>query len=253
MKKVLIGGAILAILGTACESRPKEIMSDKETVELISDLRIADAMFDAGQGSRTGFSTRERAELGVMKAHGVSPEKYRKTIEWYGENLDKFDEMNKSVEKNLRKRLAKIDPNVSSHVTEDNNIWPYPNHLIFRPGMISDGFTFTIGDPGIEKGGYAELKMKTSDSNTSMTVLVGVDYADGSTSYIGRTNSGFEQIKVRVQSDTARRVKRIYGYFRPSNMLVNTITFDSISLIKMPMDTTEYYRISVQTNIDMKR
>lgn len=238
------------VVAVGCSDRPDDVMSEKKLVAVMSDMRIAEAMFTTGQGSATGFSSREEAELGVLRKHAVTPEEYRKTIRWYGENLDKFDQVNKDVNKNLKKRIAKIDPAAAERVTEENNIWPYPDHLIYRPGMTAEGLTFSISQPDIERGGYAELKMKISDPQTTMAVVVGIDYEDGSMSYIGRTVSGFPQIKIRVQSDTARRVKRLFGYLQPQNKLQTTVTFDSISLIKMPLDSNEYYRISSQIEID---
>lgn len=240
----------LAFVASSCSDRPDDILSEKELVSLMSDMRIAGAMFDTGQGRSTGYASKEDAQLAVMREHGVSPEQYRKTIRWYGENLDKFDDVNCDVVKNLEKRITKYDPSAKERVTDLNNVWPYQNHLIMTPGLLSDGVVFTIPDPAIEKGGYAELKMKTSDPNTSMTVMVGVDYTDGSSAYTARTASGFSDIKIRVQSDTTKNVKRLYGYFRPTNELIKTMTIDSIALIKMPLDTTEYYRIKAQTNLE---
>lgn len=215
----------------------------------MSDMSVASALFDVGQGSSSGFSSREEAQLGVLREHGVTPDQYRKTIEWYGENLDKFDQVNKDVAKNLEKRIAKYDPEAQRKDEDFDNMWPYADHIFFKPGLITEGTVFSIPQPMIEKGGYAELKMKTSDPNNSMTVLLGVEYEDGTSSYTGRTASGFPQIKIRVQSDTARKVKRLYGYVHPTNELINTLLIDSISLTKLPYDSTEYYRISSQTNI----
>lgn len=219
----------------------------------MTDLRISDAFFSTGHSADTGFRTREEAQMAVMRHHGVSREQYEKTIRWYGSNLDKYEDINEAVSANLRKRIARISPDAAGVLSDENNIWPYGPALLMTPWTADDAITFSLADAQIEKGGYVEWRMKTSSPSTSMTILLGADYTDGSSSYLGRNASGFAEIKVRLQSDTARTVKRIFGYLRPSNILISSLTIDSISLVRMPYDSTQYYKISNQTDIDYVR
>lgn len=245
----LILFSLLLQVITSCNDRPKDIMSERKSVDVLTDISIATASFDTGQGQETGFNTKEEAQRGVLAKHDVSIEEYRKTMEWYGKNLDKYEDVRHDVNKRLLKKLTKIDPDAKNTLSDENNIWPLPDHLIFTPGMLSDGVVFSISDPAIDKGGYTELKLKTSEKDVVLSILLGVDYEDGTSSFINRMPSGFDEVKVRLQSDSTRIAKRLFGYMRTNAALTKTLTVDSITLIKMPFDSTEYYRISSQTRL----
>ncbi len=249
LKNLLILFSLLVPAICGCSGKQEEVLDKKEAVSLLTDLRITQAMFDTGQGQKTGFKNKEEAEMAVLRSHGVTPEKYRKTLEWYGANLDKYDKVNQEVNKRIAGKLKETDPNAAGLVDGDNNIWPYADHIMFTPISSSDGLTLSIGDPHIEKGGYTELKANINDVNTNMAILLGVEYEDGSMTYTGRSSSGFQQIKVRVQTDSSRNVRRLFGYLRPVHELTHNVVLDSISLIKMPYDSLEYYRITAQTNL----
>ena len=235
---------------SSCSNKPDDIISEGKLVSVITDMQISDAAFDNGQGSSTGFPSKTAAERGVLAKHEVSVEEYRKTMEWYGSNPDEYQKIWKEVEKKLTKKLTSVDPDTRNKSLDKNNIWPYSNHLVFMPEMIAEGLTFSISDPDLEKGGYMELKMITSDLNTSLNVMLGADYENGESSYISRNPSGYRDINLRLQTDSARRVKRLYGYIRPYNRLNMMLTIDSISLVKMPFDSTEYYRITSQIHLN---
>ncbi len=241
--------AVVILPLTGCNDRPKDILSEKEVVNILTDMRIAEAAFDTGQGSETGFPSKTAAQRGVLAKYGVTPEEYKRTMEWYGRNLDQYHKLWKDVDKKIERKIAAVDPNDAPSVNKENDVWPYPDHLIFTPGMLSDGLTFSIPDPAIDKGGYVEWKMKTADTFTGLSVLLGVDYDNGETSYISRMPSGFQDVNLRLQSDTAHVVKRLFGYVRPTTRLEKVLTIDSLTLVKMPYDSTEYYRISSQVTL----
>ncbi|MDE6008009.1 MAG: DUF4296 domain-containing protein, partial [Muribaculaceae bacterium] len=69
-------GLLAIILSAGCSQRPKEILSEKEMIDLMADLQLADAYSNSRVSSSEEDATGNRYDLArsVMAAHGVTPE-----------------------------------------------------------------------------------------------------------------------------------------------------------------------------------
>lgn len=241
----LVGAVSLGlIIFMSCKTRPSGIISEKDMVNIIVDMQLAEAY---SSSQITGKDREERRlELAdaILASHGVTQEELDSTLQWYGRNLDDYSKLYEKVDKQLlakRKELTKGEEQRSGNLPGDN-LWPYGSNGVVTPLGNSDGWVFSMKDPEIGKGDRLIWKFHFTDNTTPLNGVLGVEYADGtseaSTSFFTNRNS----VELTMQTDTGKSVKRIYGSMRFKEKLENIVFADSISLQKTPYDSLEYYR-----------
>ena len=104
---------------------------------------------------------------------------------------------------------------------------------------------FSVSSDNLQKGDALEWKMNITPAVQSQGML-GVEYSDGSFSYTHRAFQGASKIEMRLQTDTAKHVERVFGTFRVSSPRDLPVMTDSMALIKSPLDTLQYYRLNGQ-------
>ena len=75
--------------------------------------------------------------------------------------------------------------------------------------------------------------------------MIGVEYTDGTKSLVANSNMGNRKLKLTLITDTSRMVKRVFGTVNIDKNAM-PIWADSISLRKLPFDSTQYYRFNSQ-------
>ncbi len=230
-----IAALCLLILSAACTRRPKDILSEREMIDLLVDMTIAESMGNGSGVHELPDSIRYHLREIVLKQHGITQEQLDSTLAWYGRNLDDYVALYAEVDKRLQKRIKKESGDAPVEMTADN-LWPLSPHYWFSP-MSDDGtLVFTMPAEGLSKGESLEWTMKFN-STPNIDLLLGVDYDNGVSTYLKRSFRGDRRLMVTLLTDTTHTPQRIYGMIHVERGGLPAWV-DSIKLVKLPFDST---------------
>lgn len=204
----------------------------------MADIEMAQAYIQSKGYRDNTPESRERILEYVLEKNGMTREDFDSTLSWYGRHIDLYDDLYAKVDKELGKREAKITGNGMEVLS--NDLWPYSRHLVISSMASHDNLIFTIPTEEMEKGDFLTWKFRMSDSSDG-TALLGVKYIGGKVSFVNQ-NLGGNNIEITLQTDSALRVKEIFGNVRIKENR-SFVGLDSISLSSVPFDSTMYYRI----------
>lgn len=229
--------SLLMIAG--CSKRPDGILSDKQMEDLLVDMLTADAYEQSAAGRSLPDSVRKSLGESVLASHGVDMATLDSTYIWYAANLDDYYKLYSKVEKRLEKRRSKLEGSVKKGEADNSDdIWQLPRHIIFSPLGTGDAMVFELPAEAIGKGDRLEWKLWTG-TGSETTLQLGIDYTDGSTSIVEREFRGDRNPSVKLHSDTTRMIERIYGVLKVNSNAM-PMAVDSIQLVRLPFDSTEY-------------
>ena len=234
--KILLLGVPFYLIG--CSDRPDNIPSDSKMVNIMADIEMAQAYIQSKGYRDNTQENRERILEYVLEKNGMTREDFDSTLSWYGKHIDLYDDLYAKVDKELARREAKISGNGIEVLS--NDLWPYSRHLVISSKGSQDNLIFTIPTEEMEKGDFLTWKFRMSGSSDG-TALLGVKYDGGKVSYVNQ-NLGGNNIEITLQTDTALRVKEIFGNVRIKENR-SFVGLDSLSLSSAPFDSTMYYRI----------
>ena len=227
----------LMTLLPACIERPDGMLSEDETVDLLTDMQLAEAYLNQVGPSMSDSARRAMAE-GVLLRHGVTKDQLDKTLAYYGKNADEYVALFDKVNKRIDSRRNRLTGKISNESKAENNIWPYSPFALFSRNGSSDGIVFSLDGEAMDPGEQLEWKLRMNN-NGQADALLGVEYIDGSSTYVKRSIGGNRNVKIDLQSDTGKIIKRVFGYFNV-NRSVLPLWVDSISLMRMPFDSLNY-------------
>lgn len=223
---------------TSCDRRPEGVLSEKETVDLITDMQIAQAYYSTAGPSAGKIDRRELFES-VLSKHGVTHQQLDSTIAYYGRNMDEYYLLYEKVEKNLRTKNGQLEESLN-----EDDIWPFSRFAAFLPGQSSDGITFSIPAEDITPGNTLDWRMRLT-SPEGVEILLGVEYEEGGASLVKKNAAGNRSLQIKLLTDTARTPRRVFGSMTvPQSFL--PLWADSIRLVRSDFDSLEYYRIHQQ-------
>lgn len=248
--KVIAGVTIglFGLIASGCDKRPKNVLSDKEMVEVIADLKLAEAYANSQiHGSGTA-DKREELAKSVLASHGVTQEELDSTLGWYGRNLDKYSELYEKVDKRLLEKKKKLlkDGEETIVETEGDNLWAYEKNGVISTLGNSDGWIISIPDPGLEKGDRIEWNLHLNNSLAQMIGILGVEYEDGTSEAITSNFINRPKIDLSFQTDTGKTVSRVYGSMRVKRTDNLPLYADSIAIKRLPFDSLEFVRFRSQ-------
>lgn len=222
----------------SCRKRPEGILSDKEMENLLCDMLLADAYEQSSAGRNLPDSVRRQLGKSILAAHGISQETLDSTYNWYGANLDDYYKLYEKVEKRLSKRKRNLDGSTTGTEEHHDDIWPLPRHIRFSSLGYGDVLVFELPSEAISKGERMEWGLWNANGS-EISLLLGIDYSDGSTAIIEREFRGERKPILNLISDTTKNVTRIFGSIAVNSSLL-PLTIDSISLIRLPYDSIAY-------------
>lgn len=227
----------------ACKRRGDKVLSDKEMVQYMADVALAEAQNQAGNPAKLPEEMRMHLEESVMASRGISKEEMDSTLAWYGRNLDQYWLLFDKVDKEIMRRQKKLNGKPTT-IIEKDNIWPYAQNAWFSTISPSQGLTFSIPAESLDKGESLNWKMRFNNS-ANLKATFGVDYADNTSSIVSSSTYGQRQLDIELLTDTARKVRRIFGtiYIPKENL---PLWADSISITKAPFDSLTYYKYNNQ-------
>lgn len=232
-----------SLLFSGCRKRPDYVLSDSDMESLLVDLILADAYEQSGASAQLPDSIRRNLAQSILLQHGVDRQTLDSTYAWYGRNLDDYEKLYERIDKRLMAMARKSGGNVQKGVVE-NDIWTLPKHLIFSPIASNEAFVFQLPAGEIQKGESLEWKFFLS-SAADADMSIGVDYEDGTSSVTTTSTRGDRRISIKILSDTARQVKRVFGSLKvPRSQM--PLWIDSIALLKQPFDSITYLQFRSQ-------
>ncbi len=246
----MAGGAMLlsAFLLSGCNQRPKEVLSEKKMVALMTDMQLAEAYTSLHINGRESQNAKADLAEGVLEYHGVTREQLDTTLAWYGRNLDDYTALFEKVDKNLqeqRREYQKRD-GVEYEIAQGDQLWPYGQNGQISALGLTDGWIFSLNNPDLEKGDCVEWKLHLGSSAPSLSGVLGVEYTDGSAEAVTQVFTGRPAVNLTLQTDTGKLVKRLYGTMRLRNSDQLPLFADSISLHRLPFDSLEYSKFRSQ-------
>lgn len=238
---------VVAILPMGCRKRPKGVLSEKEMIGLIADMEVAQGYFMATDEGEYTQRDRDGAAQYVLDKHHLTKAEFDSTMTWYGRNVDEYRKLCEKVDKELTKRQKRIPgEKLESEVIED--MWPYSRHFAYNNRMGSDNLIFSIPAKDILPGDRINWKLRMLNPPDG-NVMIGVEYDNGTSSYSYQSLYSQNKVDLTLQTDTAKRVKRVFGKLRLKPAGVETVWIDSIALGRLPYDSTLYYRVFSQRKV----
>lgn len=240
---VVLIGVLAAFFTQSCNRRPKGVLSDKAMVRLVADLETAESYLNRYTEDYPDDEMRDRTMQYILNRNGISKAEYDSTLSWYGRNIDVYSGLLDKVDKELERR--QLDASGSIDEEEDQsgtNLWTYSKHFMISPNSASNNLSFSFSPENLTPGDRLEWIFRYKGGSNA-NIMLGVDYDKGSGAYVYETLYGSKKADINLQTDTARTVKRIYGTVVFVDAERNVLWLDSISLKKLPFDSTQYYKI----------
>lgn len=235
-----------SLLSSGCVKRPKTVMSDRQTAKVLADMYIASAWLDRNPGDYSGDSARLALREAVLKSRGVTQAELDTTMGWYARNPKEYRKLCEDVVKRIEKVQGQAFPmDVVAEQTDGADLWPYPSIAVFSPLSPSDGVVFDLDVNDLEAGDRVTLRGRQL-GNAPLNTLLGVVYDDGSRHYQGRSHHGGGSIDLSIQTDTTKKVSRVFGKMTVRERRNLPLTIDSISLTHSPLNRDTYYQINGQ-------
>ena len=248
-RTVGIGLIVMAVvMAGGCVRRPKKVLSNSKMAAVVADMELAEAYVQTQPGEQNPSDYRAELTAGILKRHGVTREEFDSTMNWYGRNIDEYYKLDDEVNRELLKRqkdLARKGGGVVEQQTTIDDIWPYKRTAVIWQGSGSNILDFSLSTSDIAKGSSMSWSMKLRQPVESLMML-GVEYADGNVAYVNRSMSGQKRLETTLQTDTARVVNRVFGFFSVKETRDMPVFMDSIVLMPRPVDSTQYYKINSQ-------
>lgn len=217
-------------------------MSEKQMVNLMADMEMAEG-FSQTEGMNLAPGSKERIIEYILQKRGLSKEEFDSLISWYGRNPDQYEQLLPKVDKELLDRRKRLAGNAETNVIE-NDLWPYPRHSVISRLSPSDNLMFTIRQAEIEKGSSLTWKLRFHGMPQGQ-IMLGVGYPDGSMAYSTKSMTGKTDQTLTVQTDTAKKIDRIFGMIRIEERALLPLFVDSIYLHTENFDSTQYYKINM--------
>lgn len=171
----------------------------------------------------------------------MSREELDTTLAWYGRNLDEYRDLYEKVDKELKGRRAVLlgkDENREENIAS-NSLWPYSKNGIISGLGNSDSWILSVDRPELQKGDMLEWSMHVKGSN-AITGVLGVEYDDGTSEAVHTVFTARQNLELRLQTDTAKTVERIYGSMRLKSDARLPLFADSIYVRRLPFDSIEF-------------
>ena len=108
-------------------------------------------------------------------------------------------------------------------------------------------------DANKQPGDRYQLSYKLLRGGNDFKVSLNIDYSDGGTSQITRGTNSDGWVSLDIQSDTARIVRRIYGYVSYDMKRGHVAYVDSLSLMRTRINKSNYGLIHVQRSLERRR
>lgn len=288
MRGLLLHISLLLVIGLAmasCDRTPGGVMSVNKMADLIVDLQLAEAYIDSHSADFENDSSKLVIKQSIFKKHGITQQDYDSSLVWYAHNMEEYNKAYDKAALKLKERYDKLGKKGSERPEEmladqpthdvmprggairdysqlpgadsdadSVDLWQGQRNYTLAQGMRHGFITFDM-PPDINKqpGDRYQLAYKLLRGGNQFKVSLNVDYTDGGTSQIARSTNSDGWVVIDVQSDSTRKVRRIYGYVGYDIKRGHTAYVDSLTLMRTHMSQSNYGFINAQRKLERKR
>lgn len=275
----------LTVSLASCGRTPRGVIGKNKMADLIVDLELADAYIDSHIGEFADDSSKMALKQSIFKKHGITQQDYDSSLVWYAHNMEDYIRAYDQAIGKLKARTDKLEkdkkdgrlptdmvtdkPIKDAHnhatmpmargakrpigkLTSDSksdsaDLWQGPRDYMLTAGYRRGFITFdVVPDANKLPGDRYLLAYKLTRGGNEFKVSLNVDYTDGSTSQVTRGTNSDGWVTIDVQSDTARQVRRVYGYVSYDMKRGHTAHIDSLMLMRTRFDKSRYGFINAQ-------
>lgn len=228
--------AAAALLLARCGEKNDMVLGIDDMASLMADIHIAEAVVDLNHNEFGDDSSKMVLKQSIYAAHGVTPQQVDSSYAWYGYHVEDYMKVYDKTIEILKSRqdelLAASDEQIA--IAGDSvNVWPLSSHFEFSRRSPSRLITFSIPvDSNWRNNDVFALRYKMVSARKPITARLIVEYADGTSAYniaAGKSN-GSDELLVRV--DSTRSPQRIAGYIIATPDGDETVSLDSIALVR---------------------
>ena len=136
--------------------------------------------------------------------------------------------------------------------SDTTNLWKNKTCYALTQGAQRGFITFDVQpDAQYKRGDRYQLAYRLTRGGNEFKVSLNIDYTDGGTAQITRSTHSDGWVTIDVQSDTARQVRRIYGYLSYDMKRKGAAAYvDSISLVRTHLNPNNYGLIHAQRQFE---
>lgn len=258
---------MLALAVMACGKTPGGVINEDDMADIMADMLVADAYIELHSSDFPNDSVRLALKESTVERNGYTMADYDSSLVWYAHNMAVYQDVLRRTVERLEKReaeMAGIDRAASRHVAgggprryaavgDTADLWPLPaRELMLTPSVGTTTYTTFEADRDrdAEPGDRYELSFKLLALQTQLSLILAVDYDDGSTSYMTRTTNYDGWTRLAVQTDSTRLYRRISGYVAYTATQPFAVAYiDSVSLLRTHLDRKSYNYIRVHHNV----
>lgn len=275
----------------SCGRTPRGVMSVNEMSDLIVDLQLADAYIESHIDDFQNDSSKLIVKQSIFKKHGITQQDYDSSLVWYAHNMEEYSKAYDKAVGKLKERYDKLDKarrnsadqpgemmagpagepthnanpraplplnkhrRLNTDAKEDSiEMWQGIRSYTLYQGAGRGFITFDVApDAYKQPGDRYQLAYKLLRGGNEFKVCLSVDYTDGATAQITRGTNSDGWVTIDVQSDSARQVRRIYGYVSYDIKHGHTAIVDSMTLMRTHMNPSSYGYIHAQRLLERKK
>ena len=261
---------LLAAIVASCSSTPDNVLSKSDMADLLVDINIGESVTEMNFREYDNDSVKKVLRQSILSAHGVTSEEYDRSIEWYGHNIEKYQEVYEEVIHRLEKRIAeeKVNGNrddgqqavvpvvaeQSSFEGDSIDVWTQPRSYVFAQNISSEYVTFNLArDANSKAGDVYTLRFKVLNSNRPIKCAIVATY-DNATTDIA-TNDGlsfgeetgqtdYQSVTLRTSPD--KTAAKIFGFIYVRTVGPERVRIGDISLVRSRFSAEEYEKLNSQ-------
>ena len=252
---------VLSLL--SCDKTPRGVISVNDMADLIVDLKIADVYIEKHRDEFPDDSSKLVLKQSVFKKYGITSEDYDSSLVWYAHNMEDYIDESRGIPGEpthdavprggvtgpLGGKLRNLSGNDANSDTVD--LWMGRRCYALNQGARRGFITFDLPhEANYQPGDRYELAYKLCRGDNDFKVSLNVDYIDGTTTQMARATYGDGWVTVDVQSDTARQVRRVYGYVSYNIKPGHVAYVDSLMLVRTRLNTNNYGIINAQRKFE---
>ena len=275
----LLTCVLAASIFTACHKAPRGVIPEDTMAHVLADFAQAEELMEQKPNMFPDDSSKMALKQSILKKYDADLAMYDSSLVWYAHNLKLYAEVHENAIKIIEKEAdiksttsgnkwltdnenGKAAP-VNQQQSEANhnfktegdsaNIWNEPQQWILTSAMKRGYITFDYKpDKESKRGDVYTLNFKLMNDNSSIKILLAIDYTDGTMSYINRTAHVKGWSDFAIQADSTRNVKRIYGFINYDIKPLGVAFIDSIYMLRTHLDAAKYGMFGVQKFIGPK-
>ena len=271
----------------SCDRTPSGVLSVNEMGDLIVDLQLAEAYIESHMQDFTDDSSKLVVKQSIFKKYGITQQDYDSSLVWYAHNMDSYikahDRAVGKLQSMQQKAIkSKDDSNIGQDMEltmegtngampprsrqiknpslkkmgastkgDSADLWDAPRCYLLAQGAKRGFITFDVRpDVNRQLGDRYQLSYKLARGGNEFKVSLNIDYTDGATAQITRGTYSDGWVAIDIQSDTARQVRRVYGYVSYDIKPGQTAYVDSLMLLRTHLSKSNYGYINAQRLIE---